>query len=247
MPICLMSSGPGERALPFRDLPVLLQGRSPAIVSAPPPSNPTSLLADVLDAFSDAVVLADRSARVLYMNRSARGLVSRGVIAIRSGILCANSLAETRKLQALIGGNGQDCEESAHLKAGSHLFVSIATLGSASGAVSDHVAIVHLRNLETAQPPSLQSIMAYFGLTPAEARLAQEIIKGDGLARCAKRLGTRVTTVRSHLKHIFEKTGTNRQATLVRLLLTCGSGIAARGSLDQSGEEPLRARPRAGR
>jgi DNA-binding CsgD family transcriptional regulator len=58
-----------------------------------------------------------------------------------------------------------------------------------------------------------------FGLTPAETELALNIIKGDGRAAAASRLGITVSTARTHLTHIFEKTGVRRQAELVRFLL----------------------------
>jgi DNA-binding CsgD family transcriptional regulator len=57
-------------------------------------------------------------------------------------------------------------------------------------------------------------------LTPAEADFALEIVKGDGRAAAAARFGISVGTARTHLTHIFDKTGVRRQAELVRLLLS---------------------------
>ncbi|MCA0922049.1 helix-turn-helix transcriptional regulator [Pseudooceanicola nanhaiensis] len=56
-----------------------------------------------------------------------------------------------------------------------------------------------------------------FRLTPAESTLCLEILRGDGRDAAAARLGISVSTARTHLSRIFEKTGTNRQAELVRL------------------------------
>jgi DNA-binding CsgD family transcriptional regulator len=61
-----------------------------------------------------------------------------------------------------------------------------------------------------------------FGLTPAEAAFAMEIVKGDGRRAAAQRRGIACSTARTHLSSIFEKTGTRRQAELVRLLLQMG-------------------------
>jgi DNA-binding CsgD family transcriptional regulator len=58
-----------------------------------------------------------------------------------------------------------------------------------------------------------------FRLTPAEVGFTREILKGDGLQGAADRLGISVTTARTHLAHVFGKTGTHRQAELVRLIL----------------------------
>jgi DNA-binding CsgD family transcriptional regulator len=56
-------------------------------------------------------------------------------------------------------------------------------------------------------------------LTPSEIRLTFEILKGDGLQAAADRLNITLSTARTHLAHIFEKTNTCRQAELVRCVL----------------------------
>jgi DNA-binding CsgD family transcriptional regulator len=64
-----------------------------------------------------------------------------------------------------------------------------------------------------------------FGLTRAEAALALEIVAGQGLQAAAGRLRITVTTARTHLAHIFRKTGTRRQAELVRVILQSEGGV----------------------
>jgi len=59
-----------------------------------------------------------------------------------------------------------------------------------------------------------------FGLTEREATIAKLICLGYAPAKLAGRLSLSTNTVRSHLKRIFSKTRTHRQADLVRLLLT---------------------------
>ena len=73
---------------------------------------------------------------------------------------------------------------------------------------------------EPQQLPSLQQhlLEQLYGLTPAEARLALVLCQGQAPAQAAERLGISIGTVRSQLKAIFAKTGTGRQADLVRLL-----------------------------
>lgn len=65
----------------------------------------------------------------------------------------------------------------------------------------------------------VQRLRERFAFTPAEAAFALEIVKGDGRQAAADRLGITVGTARSHLSSIFDKTGSRRQAELVRLLL----------------------------
>jgi DNA-binding CsgD family transcriptional regulator len=62
-----------------------------------------------------------------------------------------------------------------------------------------------------------------FALTPAEARTALALFEGDRLQDVADRLGLSLATVRTHVQRAFDKTGTHRQADLVRLLLAYGT------------------------
>lgn len=55
------------------------------------------------------------------------------------------------------------------------------------------------------------------GLTPAETRVFELVAHGETIAEIADKLSVAVSTVRTHLQRVFEKTGTDRQATLVQL------------------------------
>lgn len=57
-----------------------------------------------------------------------------------------------------------------------------------------------------------------YGLTPAECTLAQELLSGDAMKQIATRLGLSPNTIKTQLDGIFAKTGTHRQAQLVKLL-----------------------------
>lgn len=63
------------------------------------------------------------------------------------------------------------------------------------------------------------SLQGRYGLTPAEAALAWEIVRSGGRAEAAGNRKVSVTTVRSQLSSIFDKTGVRRQTELVRLML----------------------------
>jgi DNA-binding CsgD family transcriptional regulator len=65
---------------------------------------------------------------------------------------------------------------------------------------------------------SPEALRTAFGLTEAEAAVAQRIARGEGLPVVAAALGVSPSTARTHLKHTFDKTGTHRQAELAALL-----------------------------
>jgi DNA-binding CsgD family transcriptional regulator len=81
--------------------------------------------------------------------------------------------------------------------------------------------VLHLdlqANPHAAQPDGLPALGRRHGLTRAEMRVAREIATGQGRAAAAQRLGIGEATLKSHLVHIYEKTGVTRQAELVRLI-----------------------------
>lgn len=58
-----------------------------------------------------------------------------------------------------------------------------------------------------------------FGLTPAETRLAAHLLGGGTPATYAVERHLSPHTVRNHLRSIYAKTNTNRQVSLLQLLL----------------------------
>lgn len=57
------------------------------------------------------------------------------------------------------------------------------------------------------------------GFTPAEARVAALLAAGSSTDEICAQLGIQMSTARTHLRHLFEKTNTRRQTELVSRLL----------------------------
>ena len=53
---------------------------------------------------------------------------------------------------------------------------------------------------------------AAYGLTPAETRLLESLLAGRNFAETATSLGIALTTAKTHLDRIFQKTGVRRPA-----------------------------------
>jgi DNA-binding CsgD family transcriptional regulator len=64
-----------------------------------------------------------------------------------------------------------------------------------------------------------EQLVDRYGLTFAEASLAMRLVQGESIAEAAAALGITEHTARTHLKRVFAKTGTMRQAELVREVL----------------------------
>lgn len=68
----------------------------------------------------------------------------------------------------------------------------------------------------------LQFAKTVFGLSDGQVRVARRVAEGQSLNAVSESLGISVTTVRTHLARIYEKTGVRAQTALVRLLLSVG-------------------------
>jgi DNA-binding response OmpR family regulator/DNA-binding CsgD family transcriptional regulator len=62
-------------------------------------------------------------------------------------------------------------------------------------------------------------LMKLFGLTPTEARVAGALANSARATDVAEELGVSQTTIAFHMRNLFQKTGTNRQADLIALIL----------------------------
>ncbi|MBR0757434.1 helix-turn-helix transcriptional regulator [Bradyrhizobium jicamae] len=78
-------------------------------------------------------------------------------------------------------------------------------------------AILLIRDLEGNVTFDQNLLATTFELTPAQARLAAKLARGDSLEDAAEDIGVAIATARNQLKAIFQKTGTHRQAELVAL------------------------------
>jgi DNA-binding CsgD family transcriptional regulator len=80
-------------------------------------------------------------------------------------------------------------------------------------------ALVLIIDPELEPEPRAALLRLLYGLTKAEADVALLVLRGQGLTPIAEELSVSMTTVRTHLQHVFNKTDTHRQAELVRFLL----------------------------
>jgi DNA-binding CsgD family transcriptional regulator len=83
---------------------------------------------------------------------------------------------------------------------------------------TDAVAIVFIRDPLRRHGAEVVLLRDVFGLTDAEANLAQALQAGLSLADYARAHAVSLNTVYTHLRRIKEKTGCNRLAELIRKL-----------------------------
>ena len=187
-----------------------------------------------LDRVGGGVIIVDMAARILFVNRRAETILAdESGLAKCHGAVRARDPAAERQLRLAIA----DCTARTLSTPGGKVDIPrgadrppLRVLVAPAERETDHsnmrwlrtarpAAILILIDREQKQRPDKEQLRRRFGLTSAEVSVAFEILKGGGTKAAAVRLGILPSTVRSHLKQIFQKTGTFRQAELVRLLL----------------------------
>ncbi len=86
--------------------------------------------------------------------------------------------------------------------------------------LSRSMALVVIVDPEQDAEPEPALLRRLFDLTDAEAEIALRMARGADVRQVSEELSISLTTVRTHLHHVFNKTQTHRQSELVRLLLT---------------------------
>jgi DNA-binding NarL/FixJ family response regulator len=74
-----------------------------------------------------------------------------------------------------------------------------------------------------------EAIRELYGLTAAELRVSMEVARGLNVKQIAERLEISENTIKTHLQHVFSKTGVTRQADLARLILQTSPPVRLQG------------------
>jgi DNA-binding CsgD family transcriptional regulator len=183
-----------------------------------------SATAEMLNHCEHGAILVDAQARVLFANSVAEDILREGVgLRVKEGCLGTAAAMKTAALRRMIAG-GSDGADSDTLTVtrpdGGDLSVLVLPVKAESTWLAQPAAaIVFVKDAQANGLPSHEHLQRLFGLTPAQAALACQILHGDGIQAAADRLGISRATARTHLLEVFQKTGTNRQAELVRVIL----------------------------
>jgi DNA-binding CsgD family transcriptional regulator len=199
----------------------------------------------VLDKLAAGVILLDRKARVIYTNTAARACGREGgPLRFRNATILTQSVPHSRRLGELIqnallgaaaGSMSVPCANGQLLT-----IVVMSVRGRDVGRFADQglrdtAALVYIVDPANRSGVPIAWFMDGFGLTQAEARVAIAVASGLNIPEVARQMGLSPNTVKTHLRRVFDKTGTARQAELARLMALLG---AVRGEDEQPKKDP---------
>jgi DNA-binding CsgD family transcriptional regulator/PAS domain-containing protein len=191
----------------------------------------TTSFAEILDGLSAGVFLTDAEGRIVHMNGAGRAILAEGEgIYAAGGRLAARHPDARRALGALLAGAGSGAPARATggndiglaARNGEHYAAHVLPLTSGNrrdlGAPYPAVAALFVHKASLAPPSEAECIARHHRLTPTELRVLLAIVEAGNVPLAAEALGVAESTVKTHLSNLYGKTGTSRQADLVKLV-----------------------------
>jgi DNA-binding CsgD family transcriptional regulator/PAS domain-containing protein len=184
-----------------------------------------------LDSLDVAIAFLTGTGELLHGNRSAERILDRDDgLCVRSGVLSAtDSGADARIRQAIREAISAETRIASPLAIGvprpsGHRAYQLLLapirhgLPMLAGLRAPDVVLLII-DPESQRTGAPQLLVQLYGLTRREAALASTLCAGKTVGEAAQELHMTYETARSHLRRIFEKTGTSRQTELLRLLM----------------------------
>jgi len=187
--------------------------------------------ADAFDGLGAGMFMVDATGRIVHANAAGHAMLAAGEPLRAAGdrLTAGDPTADQALLDIFTAAGSGDTAIGikgiavplAASDGGRHVaHVLPLTSGARRRAGASYAAaaalFVHKAALTTPSPP--EAIAKSYRLTPSELRVLLAIVEVGGSPEVAEALGVAESTVKFHLKRLFDKTGTRRQADLVKLV-----------------------------
>jgi DNA-binding NarL/FixJ family response regulator len=199
-------------------------------------------LATALDAVPVGVLLLSPTLQVLHANQCAREIIARNRgLELRNETLVAVDKHLNEKLKTLVRSAAEKARHGASAETGAMFIkapmareqMEVVVSGFCSDADEEPCIITYVFDTSGQRRTSYEVLTKLYGLTQAEAKLVQLLVNGMTLDEAAQELQISVNTARTHLKHVFHKTGINRQTELIHCIETGAAALLLRFDSDQ--------------
>jgi DNA-binding CsgD family transcriptional regulator len=187
--------------------------------------------ADTLDGLNAGMCLVDAGGRIVHANAAGHAILGLGDVLHAVGgrlVACDAQVDQTLREIFAAAGEGDAALGTMGItvpmigKDGDRYVAHVLPLTSGArrraGRTYTAAAALLVRKAGLVVPSAFEIIGKVFTLTPTELRVLLAIVEVGGAPEVAEALGVAVTTVKTHLGRLFEKTGTARQADLVKLV-----------------------------
>jgi DNA-binding CsgD family transcriptional regulator len=179
-------------------------------------------LAATLDALTTAVLVLGADGRLVHSNAAGRAaLAGEALLLSRAGIVEPWDRTVSPAFRAMLSAEAGGTVTLAKRGGGSAV-VSALPLNSGRRriAAQGQTRVALFLQDNPCGPHAIELLGRAYGLTGAELRVLLGLAEDATPADIAKRYGIAPSTVRTHLKSLFAKTGAKRQKDLVKLLMS---------------------------
>ena len=222
------ANGPGEKMRRRMTLVVPHARRAILIGKAiDRKANQAAILANILDSLSAGLFLIEADGRIAVANAAGREILDADDF-LRSvnGRLVARGAKADQVLQGSFANKGGDVgnkDVTLPLTArdGEHYVAHVLPLDARTRPGNDTrgtVAAVFVCKAALETSSSVEVIRRAYQLTRTELRVLLAIVNVGGIPDVATALGVADCTIKTHVRRLFQKTGTGRQADLVKLV-----------------------------
>ena len=181
------------------------------------------------DQMNAAVLILTASGRMLFANRAANAMLDAGwPIRLLDGCLQGKdrsvnaSLKRAMELASLNPENpGAHDHEVCLAQPSAELPGAVAYLRPLALCGAEHALVLFVMQAGETSQYGIDGLAEAYGLSKAETRILKALIEAQTTAEAAARLNVALSTVKSHLRKIFQKTNTSRQVDLLRLAECC--------------------------
>jgi DNA-binding CsgD family transcriptional regulator len=195
--------------------------------------------ADMLDGLSAGIFLIAADGRIVHANAAGHGMLSAGSFlrSMSGRLVSSDNQAHKILHETFVAANDGDAGIGvkaialpliAHNGERYVAHVLPLTSGARRSAGRTHTATVAMfvrkQALEGLSAPEV--IAGTYKLTPTELRVLLAIVDVGGIPEVAAALGVADSTIKTHVGHLFEKTGLSRQADLVKLVAGYSTPLA---------------------
>lgn len=173
-----------------------------------------------LDALPFAAIAVGPGRKVVFTNRKGAELLAMGGVIIADAVgVCRTGLpGPTAVLHAAIAAAENDAATTALILSGPESRRHSVLVEPVSPSAEGATTVVFVRPLDDRPMPDVDDLRTMFGFNLSEARLVRALVSGQDLREAAEALGLTVSSARTYLKYVFQKTGVNRQSDLIRLM-----------------------------
>jgi len=183
---------------------------------------------DTLDGIAPGLFFVNADAHILEVNANGRAMLEQGALVRACGgrLVPVDGYAERRLMEILCkfeSGNALGGVRPASVLLSAPTdepFVAhvVPLIDGWRRSAYTAVAALFVQKASFELPSSHDLIAKTYKLTPTELRVLLAIVQVGGVPKVSEAMGISVATVRTHLSRLFAKTGTDRQADLVKLV-----------------------------